>query len=220
MGRLVYCFVLNGIYSVRQFVSSKAPFVGNSGALVKNGNAAGRKLTDTLRASHQGGIHCVTLSRHRSECRITTMPSEARRGAASLAAAPLVTRYKYRLARSSTQAGFSLVEVLVALMVVGMALPALLGQMQTQTDARTLLRNKTLAQYVAQNKIVEYRLKKLQGGAKFGSSENGEVELGGARWYWRMTSTDFGDIKAQQLMVEVGLAPDETLNSLMVVVGQ
>lgn len=116
--------------------------------------------------------------------------------------------------------GFSLVEVLVALMVVGMALPALLGQMQTQTDARTLLRNKTLAQYVAQNKIVEYRLKKLQGGAKFGSSENGEVELGGARWYWRMTSTDFGDIKAQQLMVEVGLAPDETLNSLMVVVGQ
>ena len=114
--------------------------------------------------------------------------------------------------------GFSLVEVLVALMVVGMALPALMGQMQTQNDAQAALRDKTLALYVAQNKAVEYRLLKAQGAGKFSDSENGEVELAGERWHWRMTAKDFGEFKLQQLQIEVGRAPDESIAGLMIVV--
>lgn len=114
--------------------------------------------------------------------------------------------------------GFSLVEVLVALMVVGMALPALLGQMQTQTDAQALLRDKTIALYVAQNKAAEYQLQNRLGAGKLGDSENGEVEMVGQRWYWRMTATNFDDIKQQQLQIEVGKSPDESLAGLMIIV--
>lgn len=113
--------------------------------------------------------------------------------------------------------GFSLVEVLVALMVVGLALPALMGQMQAQTDSQALLRNKTLALYVAQNKIVEYRLRKREPNASIGDSESGDVEMAGARWYWRATTTRFPDIQAQQIEVLVGLSPDETLSSVVAV---
>lgn len=117
--------------------------------------------------------------------------------------------------------GFSLVEVLVALMVVGMALPALLGQMQSQTSSQALLRDKTLALYVAQNKIAEYRLLKMQttvqGGAKIASSESGEAEMAGVRWFWRTTTTNFSDIKAQQVEVAVGLSQDDTLASVTAV---
>lgn len=113
--------------------------------------------------------------------------------------------------------GFSLVEVLVALMIVGLALPALLGQMQSQNDAQGSLRNKTLALYVAQNKIAEYRLRMRETNGTIGDSESGDVEMAGVRWHWRATSTKFPDIKAQQVEVSVGLAPDAPLSSVMAV---
>lgn len=115
--------------------------------------------------------------------------------------------------------GFSLVEVLVALMVVGMALPALLGQMQTQTDTQALLRDKTLALYVAQNKAVEYQLANRLGAGKLGDTENGEEEMVGQRWHWRMTTTTFDDIKQQQVQIEVGKSPDEPLAGIMIILG-
>lgn len=115
--------------------------------------------------------------------------------------------------------GFSLVEVLVALMVVGMALPALLGQMQTQVDMQGLLRDKTLALYVAQNVAAQYHLKNRLGAGKLGDSENGEQEMAGRTWHWRMTATTFEDIKQQQLQIEVGLNADESLAGLMIILG-
>ncbi|UTA47881.1 type II secretion system minor pseudopilin GspI [Simiduia sp. 21SJ11W-1] len=113
--------------------------------------------------------------------------------------------------------GFSLVEVLVALMIVGLALPALLGQMQSQSDAQGSLRNKTLALYVAQNKIAEYRLRMREPNFTLSESETGEVEMAGVRWHWRSTSTKFPDIGARQVEVFVGLKPDDSLSSVMAV---
>lgn len=119
--------------------------------------------------------------------------------------------------------GFSLVEVLVALMVIGIALPALLGQMQSQNDSQSSLRNKTLALYVVQNKMAEYQIAKHQGGGKFGSSESGEIEMAGARWYWRMTATDYPNffgVNVQQVEVSAGLEPEEALSSVLAVFGE
>ncbi|ANG63202.1 hypothetical protein A8C75_12435 [Marinobacterium aestuarii] len=77
---LVYCFTLMGAYRARQFVSGKAPFAGNSGALAKSGNAAGRELARSLRASRQKAVRGVAFPRHRP-----TMPSKMRRAAHLLA---------------------------------------------------------------------------------------------------------------------------------------
>jgi hypothetical protein len=64
-GTLVYCFALMGAYRARQFVSGKAPFAGNSGALAKSGNAAGRELASSLRASRQEAVRGVAFPRNR-----------------------------------------------------------------------------------------------------------------------------------------------------------
>jgi hypothetical protein len=53
---LVYCCALMGAYRARQFVSGKAPFAGNSGALAMSGIAAGRVLARSLRASGQVAV--------------------------------------------------------------------------------------------------------------------------------------------------------------------
>ena len=79
-GVLVYCFALMGAYRASQFVSGKAPFAGNSGALAKSGNAVGRELARSLRASRQKAVRGVAFPRHRP-----TMPSKMRRAAHLLA---------------------------------------------------------------------------------------------------------------------------------------
>ncbi len=65
-----------------QFALSKAQFEGNSGSIYKNCNAAERELVVSLRASLQGAIRFVAISR-----RSTTMPSKPR-----LTAGPLEAR--------------------------------------------------------------------------------------------------------------------------------
>jgi hypothetical protein len=56
---LVYCFALMGAYRARQFVSGKAPFAGNCGALAKSGNAGWRELAGFLRTSRQEAVRGV-----------------------------------------------------------------------------------------------------------------------------------------------------------------
>jgi hypothetical protein len=76
----VYCLALMGAYRARQFVSGKAPFAGNSGALAKSGNAAGRELECSLRASRQEAVRGVAFPQNR-----LTMPSKMRRAVNLLA---------------------------------------------------------------------------------------------------------------------------------------
>ena len=54
--------------------------------------------------------------------------------------------------------GFTLVEVMVALAIVAIALPALLMALYQQIDDTAYLRDKTLAYMVAENKLAEIRL--------------------------------------------------------------
>ncbi len=57
-----------------------------------------------------------------------------------------------------TQNGFTLVEVLVALMVVALGLAALLTAVSSAARASSSLHEKTLAQWIALNRISEVRL--------------------------------------------------------------
>lgn len=80
--------------------------------------------------------------------------------------------------------GFTLVEVMVALAVVAVALPALLVTLSQQLDGLRYLEDRTQAQWVAANRLAELR---LVVGAK-GSLQTGRVsgneELAGRNWYW------------------------------------
>jgi len=80
--------------------------------------------------------------------------------------------------------GFTLVEVMVALAIVAITLPALLMALYQQVDDAAYLRDKTQAEMVALNKLAEMRLviastRKLQAG-----KDNGDITFADREWYW------------------------------------
>ena len=84
--------------------------------------------------------------------------------------------------------GFTLLEVMVALAIVGVALPAFLFQIMGQTDQTAYLRDKAFAQWVAQNKMVEIRLLKQIKGETFKGNDSGDMEMAGVSWKWSLSS--------------------------------
>ena len=54
--------------------------------------------------------------------------------------------------------GFTLLEVMVALIIVAFSLTALTASMNQMIDAANTLRERTFASWIAQNKITEMRL--------------------------------------------------------------
>lgn len=82
--------------------------------------------------------------------------------------------------------GFTLVEVMVALAIVALALPALMFSLQQQVDGTAYLRDKSLAQLIANNKLVELRLLTAARGNLFQGRDSGVVELAGRDWYWTL----------------------------------
>ncbi|MCH1610617.1 MAG: type II secretion system minor pseudopilin GspI [Luminiphilus sp.] len=93
-----------------------------------------------------------------------------------------------RLTRPSTLqkrgSGFTLVEVMVALAVVAVALPALLLTLSQQLDGVRYLDDRAQAQWVAANRLAELRLILTAKGTLQSGTLSGTEELAGREWYW------------------------------------
>jgi general secretion pathway protein I len=77
--------------------------------------------------------------------------------------------------------GFTLVEVLVALMVVAMGLAALMVAVSGTARTSGYLRDKTLAQWMALNRLAEVRLNLI----KFGqNTDTGEINFANRTWHY------------------------------------
>lgn len=81
------------------------------------------------------------------------------------------------------QTGFTLVEVLVALAIVAFGLTALFAATSQTVQASTYLREKTLAQWIALNRITEAR---LEGQPPADKEMSGELEYAGQTWRWEL----------------------------------
>jgi general secretion pathway protein I len=77
--------------------------------------------------------------------------------------------------------GFTLVEVLVALAIVTIGMAALLSALSSSADSVSYQRDKTLAEWVALNRIEEVRLATQR--PKVGKND-GEAEMAGQKWKW------------------------------------
>ena len=84
--------------------------------------------------------------------------------------------------------GFTLVEVMVALAIVALALPALMFALQQQVDATGYLRDKSMAHAVAANKLSEVRILALARGDLLKGRESGVVTMADRDLYWWMES--------------------------------
>ena len=107
--------------------------------------------------------------------------------------------------------GFTLIEVMVALAVVAIALPALLFILVQQVDGTAHLRDKTLASWVAGNKFNEFELIVIQSGEVPKGEQRGETSLLGRDWFWRIDREDTALEGFYRVTIDV--ADDETMES-------
>ena len=101
--------------------------------------------------------------------------------------------------------GFTLVEVLVALMIIAMGLAALMVAVSGTARTSGYLRDKTLAQWIALNRITEVRLNLN----KFGqNTDTGELQFAGRTWHYdtRYFDTTFPSMKRLVVRVYAGNA--------------
>jgi len=102
--------------------------------------------------------------------------------------------------RISHNNGFTLVEVMVALAIVAMALPAMIILVMTQIDGAAHIRNKTYAMWIAENELT--RLNLLNNKVRFpnfklSGKDSGKTEMMGLQWQWQ-----FETAKAEEIPVE------------------
>lgn len=87
--------------------------------------------------------------------------------------------------------GFTLVEVMVAVAIIGIALPSLLVVMMGHIDGSAWLRDKLQAQWVAENRLTEMRLRYQRTGELDVDEKSGHEELAGRDWYWKSRAKAF-----------------------------
>ncbi|MFQ6372257.1 type II secretion system minor pseudopilin GspI [Shewanella sp. YIC-542] len=96
--------------------------------------------------------------------------------------------------------GMTLLEVMVALAVFAIAAVAITKSIGSQVANLPILEEKTLAQWVADNQMVEARLQEAF--PTLGTKE-GNVELAGKTWYWRQEVIKTTDEKFRMIRVSV-----------------
>ncbi|MEM9757877.1 MAG: type II secretion system minor pseudopilin GspI [Pseudomonadota bacterium] len=85
--------------------------------------------------------------------------------------------------------GFTLVEVMVALIIVALTVPALLFTLDQQLDGTAYLRERSLARLVAGNRLTELRLALRGGRESLRGRLTGSEVLAERDWYWQIVTT-------------------------------
>jgi general secretion pathway protein I len=119
---------------------------------------------------------------------------------------------------SGSGRGFTLVEVMVALAIVAIALPALMFTLYQQVDGTAYLRDKSQAQLVAVNKLTEIRILAKANGSLLSGRESGQAQMADRQWYWWVESTATEVPEFYRVAISVGLEeeqPDQTLHTLV-----
>lgn len=114
--------------------------------------------------------------------------------------------------------GFTLLEVLVALLVLGIALAAVIQSVASQADNTAYLQQKTLAHWVAQNRLAEMQ---IQGIWAIGEQTD-TAEMGAHIWYWRsnIETTPDPDLRRVEIFVTAEEDSKDPLAHLVGFLGQ
>ena len=101
------------------------------------------------------------------------------------------------------QCGFTLVEVMVALLVVAFAVSSLLFQMMSTIDNTAYLRDQTIAHWVALNQLEMVYLENQHSNQLIDSERSGKAEMAGREWFWSITPQQTANERFVQLQVAV-----------------
>lgn len=108
------------------------------------------------------------------------------------------------------QAGFTLLEVIIAIALIAIALPAFLFSMAQVSNNTADASRDSIAYWIAYNQMetvkLEYRLnERLVKG-----ESTGEAEMAGQRWDWRVVTRESELPDMWQVTVEAGLADTDS----------
>lgn len=125
-------------------------------------------------------------------------------------------------------AGFTLLEVMIALTVLALALGAVIQASGDFTNNQIYLRDRTFAEWVARNQLISTQ---LEGGWPSLGQKKGDVDfprsttdIGGREWRWEMQVTQTPEEDMRRLDIDVYPADagddDEALASLSGFIGK
>ena len=112
-------------------------------------------------------------------------------------------------------AGFTLLEVLVAMSIISLGLIGVFGSLNQMLGATALLRDKTLATWIATDRITEMR---VNGEYPDAGERKDVIDMAGAEWSYTIKISKIPDMAMRRLDVSVGFA-DDPENTVATVIG-
>jgi general secretion pathway protein I len=109
--------------------------------------------------------------------------------------------------------GFTLVEVLVALFVVGLALTAVMTNVGQGVSNTIALRERTIAMWVAKNRLATHLLSNTWPSPE---STDGTTEMAGQEWRWREQVATTPDADIRRIEIEVRIRPEREVLARLV----
>jgi len=112
-------------------------------------------------------------------------------------------------AAATVQPGFTLIEVLAALVIVALGMMAAIQAVTQAARNGTYLREKTLAHWIGMNVVTERR---LQGSPPDVAESTGRLEYAGQQWQWGMkvTQTQVASLRRMDVVVRRADAAENT----------
>src|SRR5690349_4629873 len=86
--------------------------------------------------------------------------------------------------------GFTLIEVLVALVIVAVGISALMGALSSSAKTVVYMQDKTFAEWVALNQIAGVRIALQKGQLPATGKTSGDIELASRTWHWSQEVID------------------------------
>ncbi|MCB1753985.1 MAG: type II secretion system minor pseudopilin GspI [Gammaproteobacteria bacterium] len=105
-----------------------------------------------------------------------------------------------------TNRGFTLIELLIAMAILAVAMGALLQSAAQNAFNMTNLRDRTIAQWVAANKLAELQTRKTWEDV---GKRNGEMSMANSTWYWQTEVQRVNDDDLRRVEISVKKSPDD-----------
>ncbi len=106
--------------------------------------------------------------------------------------------------------GFTLIEVMIALLIIVVGAAAVIDTSTESAWKTARMWQGTIAGWVAQNQIAEFRAKRSWGNDR---SHSGRVEMANVEWLWQLRVSDTDDPSLRRLDIEVFLDGDDDVKA-------
>ena len=121
-----------------------------------------------------------------------------------------ISRKPHRPRGLRALAGFTLLEVMVALLVIAIGLGAVINTTSETRWKAGILKEKTIAGWVAQNEIARYRAKRTWSNR---SNLKGATSMAGAEWEWNMRISATDDPSLRRIDIDVFLRGEDDVKA-------